>query len=538
MRNRIERQAIRWVGADVADLRGNRRSWHAHGWTVAQVLCCTAIGWLLYGQLAEANLVMVYLLGVLVVSLRGDLYAAVGSAVFSVLAFDFFFVPPYLSFAVSDTQYVLTFLVMGLMGLVISSLTAHLVAEILASKQGERRSRALYTLSRSLLAAQAPAAMVAEGARLIGEELGQSVAAWLDGPDGAPVPVAEPPFPLSTSDQAILRWAAREGEAAGPGTRTFPGSRLLFVPIRSRDRIHGMLALHAEELTASPLLEVVAALETGANQLAIALDQVRAREEAEAALRQVEAERLRNALLSSVSHDLRTPLTGIIGAAGSLVEGSEALTPEVRRELAQGIEEEAQRLSRLVTNLLHATRLEAGAVRVRQTWFPLEDVLGPALARLDEVLATHPLEVAMADDLPLLPGDPVLLEQALANLLENAAKHTPSGTRIVIRAWVEGKRVAIEVLDDGPGLPAGEEERIFEKFLRYPASTGPAGAGLGLAICRGVIEAHGGQITARNRSDGGASFLAWLPLAAPPATGTAGTASPWKAGNMPVPGAM
>lgn len=500
-----------WIGQDAPQRRGGGFRWKAYAWAIACVVLATGVNQVVFTRFDEANLVMVYLLAMVPVALRGNWGAAVATAVLSVFAFDFFFVPPFYTFAVSDTQYFFTFLVMGLVGGLLSTYTARLAAEVAETRRRETQARALYELSRSMLAARAPAEVLAEGARVIGAELGVEVNAWLKSPGGEPIAVTSPAQPLSASEHELLRWVVMEGEPAGTGTATFPGSALLFLPVRTPTRLHGALGLRPPADEARTLEAVRAALETGANQLAIALDQARAREEAEAARHQADVERMRSALLSSVSHDLRTPLTGIVGAAGALVEGAEALDADTRRELAQGIVEEGDRLSRLVTNLLQATRLDAGAAQLSREWTPLEELVGPALARLARELAAHGVEVELPADLPLLHVDAVLLEQALVNLLENAAKYAPAGTPIAIKAERLGDQVAVEVADRGPGLPPGEEARLFEKFRRYPRGGAP-GAGLGLAIARGVVEAHGGTLTAANRPGGGAAFRMVLPV--------------------------
>ncbi|MDB5098052.1 MAG: kdpD [Cyanobacteria bacterium RYN_339] len=488
--------------------RDAAEGWAGYGWAVGSVLASTILAALLHGRVAEANLVMIYVLGVLPVALRGDAGPALATALLGVLAYDFFFVTPFFTFEVSDTQYLFTFLVMWLVGATISTLTARLSAGIATARQGERRARALYELSRSLWTAREPLGILAEGVRVIGAELGHPVEAWLRDPAGEPLP-AGPPRAMSASEHELVRWVLREGQPAGPGTHNLPGSHWLLVPIGAPDQVRGALGILFGEGEATPGPETRAALETGANLLALALDQTLAREEAAAALAQADAERVRSAMLATVSHDLRTPLTGIVGAASSLVAGAETLTPAVRRELAQGVVEESERLARLVTNLLHATRLDAGAATLAREWCALEDALAPALARVEAEDGRHLVQVVLPPDLPLLHADPVLLELVFGNLVENAFKHSPAGTRVEVRAWQAAGQLVVEVADDGPGLPAGAEVRLFEKFARGSASRG---AGLGLAICRGVIAAHGGTIGASNRPTGGAAFRITLPL--------------------------
>jgi two-component system, OmpR family, sensor histidine kinase KdpD len=251
-------------------------------------------------------------------------------------------------------------------------------------------------------------------------------------------------------------------------------------------------------------------LETFANQSALAIERARLADETEQTQVQIETERMRNLLLSSVSHDLRTPLASITGAASGLLQHHDHLD-EHSYELAQITYEEAERLNRLVSNLLEMSRLESGNVHVSKEWQPLEEVVGTTLLRLEKLLSDYPLKTNLPDDLPLVPIDSILIEQVLVNLLENAAKYTPPQTSIELSAWYEGNDVVVEVADHGPGVPMGDEERIFDKFYRARPTTA-GGVGLGLTICRTIIEAHGGRIWAANRPDGGAMFRFTLPL--------------------------
>lgn len=503
-----------WIGADAPAARHGATPWRAYGWAVAAVFACTLVDGFLVDRLDAPNLSMIYLLGILAVALRGDRGAAIAVAVASVLTFDFFFTAPYYSFSVSDSQYVVTCLVMGLIGGVISMLTARLVAGFAAARQQEARARALYELSRTLLAVRHPADVLASGARVIAAELGVPLGAWLQGRDGSPFAALQPPEALNTSELELLRWSIREGRPAGQGTSVLPGAPYFFLPIRTDQRVLGALVIHIPPAEALAEAELRGMLETGANQIAIALEQARAREEADLARAQADAERLRNAILSAISHDLRTPLAGIVGAASALVDGAEALPPATRQDLAQGIVEEAERLRLLMTNLLHAARLDAGAPSLNRTWLALDDVVDPARMRLASRLADHPLTIDLPADLPLLHADATLLELVFGNLLENAARHTPAGTPVLVRASRAGDRVAVEVSDRGPGLPPGEEARVFEKFRSFADRSRDGGTGLGLAIVRGVIEAHGGTILADNQPGSGARFRFTLPLAA------------------------
>jgi len=256
-------------------------------------------------------------------------------------------------------------------------------------------------------------------------------------------------------------------------------------------------------------------LETFASQIALAIERGLLAEEAQAAHVSAEAERLRNALLSSVSHDLRTPLASITGGVSSLLESGDSLDAETQRELLRAVHEEAERLNRLVQNLLEMTRLESGSVQVRKDWHSIEELVGAALGRFNRRLGQRPIVTRIPADLPLVALDPVLIEQVLVNLLDNALKYTPPESPIEIAARVEGDGVTVEVADRGPGLPPGEERRVFDKFYRGRA-VADRGVGLGLAICQGIVEAHGGRIWAENRPGGGVALRFTLAGKDPP----------------------
>jgi two-component system sensor histidine kinase KdpD len=248
----------------------------------------------------------------------------------------------------------------------------------------------------------------------------------------------------------------------------------------------------------------------------VAIERVQLAADAAAFARRAETEGLRNSLLNAISHDLRTPLAVLVGASSSLVDQAGRLSDAAKRELALTIHEESKRMSTLVGNLLDMARLESGAVELARQWTPLEEIVGSVLARLKDLLVAHPVHVSLPRDLPLVSVDPVLLEQVFANLLENAAKYTPAGTPVEISAQAIPGRIVIEVADAGPGIPPGEEAKLFDKFYRLTREQAQSGVGLGLAICKAIIAAHGGTITAANRATGGAIFRFELPAGEPP----------------------
>jgi two-component system, OmpR family, sensor histidine kinase KdpD len=472
----------------------------------AVVCACTLVCSGLFRRFDNANLVMVYLLGVTFVATRYGRRPSALAAVLSVAAFDFFFVPPHLTFAVTDTQYLVTFTVMLVVGLLVSTLAARVRAQAEAARGREERTRILYAMSRDLAAAKTVEEVTHAASRHVSDVLQGPSAILLPGPDGR---LASPPEgPLGIPQEAaVAQWALDHGRMAGLGTDTLPGASALYLPLPGSQAAAGVLGVrpHAALLPLTPdQVDLVDAL---ARQAGSGLERVRLGQERE-------TERLRNTLLSSVSHDLRTPLAVITGAASALLQPT-PLDPAAQRGLKEAIFDEADRLSRLVTNLLDMTRLESGVLHLSTDWQSLEELVGSALARLDRSRKGRAVEVAIPADLPLVAVDGVLLEQVFVNLLDNAFKYTDAGSPVRIAAGVEGHEVAVEVVDEGPGLPPGAEERVFEKFFR--ARSGEKGFGLGLPICRAIVEAHGGRIHAENRSPRGAAFRFTLPLGdAPP----------------------
>ncbi|MBK7864594.1 MAG: sensor histidine kinase KdpD [Archangiaceae bacterium] len=458
------------------------------------------------------DLEMLYLLGVIIAAVRFGRGPAIVAAALSVGGYDFFFVPPSLTFAVADARYLLTFAMMFGVGLMAGTLTARIRRQEREAVLREERTGALYALSRELAITAAEGQAATTTARHVAQSFDAPAVVLLKSAGGALVPAAEWPAGtrLEGGELAVAQWVAEHGRLAGHGTDTLPGAKALCAPLRTAA---GPLGVVAVVLAARPALtnEQRSMLDTLAAQAASALERVRLAADAEAASLRAKTEEMRSSLLSAVSHDLRTPLAAITGAATTLKDSSAPLPPEQREELIESICDEAERLERLVGNLLDMTRLESGGLQPKREWVPLDEVVGSALNRLEAKLAGRPVTVTLAPTLPLLSVDPLLFEQVLVNLLENASKHTPAGTAVDLAAKVEGPLLLIDVADRGSGLPAGAGERLFEKFYRGP-SRGVSGAGLGLAICKGIVEAHGGRISAFDREGGGAVFRVALPV--------------------------
>ncbi|HVC65034.1 MAG TPA: sensor histidine kinase KdpD [Candidatus Dormibacteraeota bacterium] len=493
--------------------------WTPYGAALVAVAISTAIAWAMYPYFAVSNLIMVYLLGVIIVATRYGRGGSLLATLLSVAAFDFFFVPPYFTFAVSDTQYLVTFAVMLVVALVISSLAVRIRAQAESAREREQRMAALYAMSRELAGTRGVRELQNVAVRHIAEVFRTQVVVLLPQADGrlAPADGDAAQFPMDASELAVSQWVHEHGQVAGQGTDTLPGASGLYLPLTGSRGSVGVLGLRPQDPRPLQAPEQLHQLEAFASQTALAIERARLAEDAERAQVRAETERLRNSLLSSVSHDLRTPLASITGAASTLLENEGHLDADTRRDLLESLHEEADRLNRLVQNLLEMTRLESGALQLHTEWHPVEEVVGAALGRFGKALARRAVTTRVPPDLPLVPMDDVLIEQVLINLLDNVLKYTPAESLIEVSAEDGGGAVLIEVADRGPGLRPGEERRIFGKFHRAEAAPTQRGAGLGLAICRGIVNAHGGRIWAENRPGGGVSVRFTLPVKeAPP----------------------
>jgi two-component system sensor histidine kinase KdpD len=464
-----------------------------------------------------ADVVMIYMLGILLVASRFGRWPSLAASVLSVLALDFFFMPPRYSFAVGNVHHLATYGVMLLVGLVIGNLTERIRSQARLARNRENRIRALFRLSGDLTRSSGSAAMAETAIRNVATHFQSRVSIFLPGSGGRLAPSSIPDKNAVGQDElGVAQWVYDHHESAGMGTDTLPGAKALYLPLKGAHELIGVMGIQPTETPARMEPDQRHLLEAFANQTAVALERAILAERNRESQRQVDREQLRNALLSSVSHDLRTPLGGITGAASTLLADRGELAGEARTELLQTIHEEGDRLQRLVTNLLDVTRLESGVVDLAKVWVPLEEVVGSALDRLGPQLGNRKVKLELPANLPLVQADPVLLGQVIINLVENACKFSPAGLPIEIKGWATERSVTLSVTDHGPGIPPGQEEHIFEKLVRFPQGEARPGAGLGLAICKGVVQAHGGRIQATNRSSGGAQFMLSLPLGAAP----------------------
>jgi two-component system sensor histidine kinase KdpD len=481
---------------------------------LAIVLAATGVCWLTRPLFDLADQAMIYLLGVLFVASRLARGPALLASLASVAALDFFFVAPFFTFAVSDVRYLVTFGVMLLTGVLVSSLTVRVRSQAAAASERERRTAILYALTRSFAFRRA-VGEIAEAAAAHVEVLFGAKAAVLLADEPGPLVIragAQHGFVRDERELIVARWVFEHGRAAGHSTDTLPGVQGLFLPLIGGSRTLGVLGVdlggRKEPLHASQrqILDVFV------KQAALALERALLAEETEQTRLAAETERLRSTLLATMSHDLRTPIAAITGAATSLLDESTVLGREERRDLLETIREEAERLNRIVRDLLDLNRIESGALEVRKEWCPLEDIVGSALVRLEDSLSGREVSVKLPPPLLVVPVDPILLEQVLTNLLENAAKYTPPGSPIDIETETVDQGVIVSVSDRGPGIPSENLEVVFEKFNRLPGDGAVPGTGLGLAICRAILTAHGGRIWAENREGGGASFRFFIPV--------------------------
>jgi two-component system, OmpR family, sensor histidine kinase KdpD len=473
---------------------------------------CTLVSLLLRSHLAATNLVMVYFVGVLIVATRFSRRAAMLSSFFSVAAFDFFCVPPYYTFVVAQSEYLITFAVMLVVALLISAMTAQIRLQTAAAVERETQTNALYRLSNELAGHNRIFEIAKAAAGLAEQTFRLKVSIFLPGPDG------KISFSRRTSDQlyvpsveqAIAEWVFVNGRNAGKGVNTLPGASALYIPVKSADKNLAVMAVVPNAAAEEALMpERQQLLEVFASHTGVAIERAIAASTAQTAEVRIETESMRTSLLSAVSHDLRTPLASITGAAGTLQTHWDRLDRPMRDELLQSVADEADRLNRLLNNLLEVTRLESG-VRLHKESFPLEEVVGAALHRLKGQLSGWQVRTDIPADLPMVAIDDVLMEQVFINVLENALKYTPAGSDIEVAARQRDGFVDVEVRDSGPGFHHGDEDRIFDKFFRGRTDNS-RGAGLGLAICRAIIEAHGGTIWAQNRVGGGAIILFSIP---------------------------
>ncbi len=498
------------TGSEIPPLSPDQHNISAYLQALAFVIAATLAGALVNSitALNPANLVMFYLLAVVFVALRFGYGPSVMTAVASVIVFNYFFVPPQYSFQVADAQYLLTFFGLFSAGVVIASMTSRASSQNEAAQRREQETAQLYSLSRALSATVERDVIVQRIVSHIQQTFHCETALALPHAGDLRIEGHTSAFVPETDQTAILAWAYEHAQAAGKGTETVAQASARYVPLGTAYRVIGVLVLY---LDSSFTLEQQRLLDAFAVQSALAIEAVLLGEEAQQARLLREKEKLQTTVLNSISHDLRTPLVSITGTLSSLLDRKSPLDEEAQYDLLMGAYSEAQRLNRLVGNLLDMSRLESGPMKLKRDLYDLSEVVGVARTQLRKPLANRQIIVHLSEDLPMIPIDLPLFAQVFVNLLDNAAKYSPPDTPIEISAVQNGDCIEISICDQGVGIPEGDLARVFDKFYRAPTASGQSGSGLGLSICQGIVEAHGGKIWAERRPEAGTCFLIHLP---------------------------
>lgn len=488
-------------------------AWKTYGVAIVTVLLASGIDFLLQPYFHESNLIMVYLLGITIVALFGRVGPSILASVLSVLAYAFLFMPFDLSLSFSSVQYIFTLLVMLLVTQVISQLTILTRRQAEASNAAERRTATLHSLSRQLASTRGVNKLFNTAVRYISEVFDSEVLALL--PEAGHLEIKaryKTEATLSAKEQGVAQWVYDLGQLAGLGTDTLPFSDSIYVPLMTPQGTIGVLRVRPFQPHHLFTPEQMHLLETCANQIALAIEVDRLQEQTKKSELQTETDRMRSSLLQTVSHDLRSPLIAAMGAASTLIEMSTELNPQMIKKLGNSIYAESEQASRLINNLLQMTYLESEEVKLKKQLLSLPNEINLVISTLSKRLAKRPVHLHFSADFPLVPFDKVLLNEVFNSLIDNAIKYTPPDSPIDISGLAQQDEVVISIADRGPGIVQDEVNQLFEKFYRGRMLTTERGLGLGLAICRHIIKAHGGKIWAENRKDGGAIFRFTLPL--------------------------
>lgn len=494
-----------------------RTEFKAYIVSLAYVVAATLIAYVLRQVLGVSNIAQAFLIAVLASAVSFGLWASLFACLVSVLCYNFFFLPPLYTFTITDPENVVTLFFFTVVAVIASNLAARVRAQAIAARERARITEELYLFSRKLAGTATLDDLLWATAHQIALMLKVRVVLLLPENGGLSVKAGFPPEDmLDDADLAAARWCFEKNQATGRGADTLPGAKWRFMPLRTGRGAVGVVGIDCDKPGLLLTPEESRLFDALSDQAALAIDRVNLAAENDRARLAAETDRLRSALLTSISHDLRTPLASILGSATSLVSHGREFDASVQESLMRTIQEEAERLNRFIGNLLDMTRLESGPLEPQSEPSDLSDVIGATVQRASKILQNHQLEIDLDRNLPMVNIDMVLMEQVLFNLFDNAAKYAPPGSRITISAQRETKFVAIRILDEGDGIPDTDLERIFDKFYRVRrADRQRAGTGLGLAICRGFIESMGGRITAANRTDRrGAVFTIMLPAAA------------------------
>ena len=487
-------------------------AWGRYAGGLLLVGAATAVCALVAPFISPTNLVVIYLLSTVVAAVFLGRGPAILSSILSVVAFDYFFVPPSLTLAVSDTEYILTFIGLISVSLVISYLTTQVRDQADMAQKREAQTAALYDLGHDLTAAVGLEAVVKTIIEHIGQTFSREVAIFLGKNSELKLYMASQGLNVADNELAVATWAFKHGQQAGRGTDTLPEASMHYQPLKTTRGVIGVLGIKPSKVNAYLSADQRKILDAFTNQVALAIEGAQLVEQARQTELLEATEKLQTALLNSISHDLRTPLVSITGALSSLEEAGPALDEDVKHSLLQTALEEAERLNRLVGNLLDITRLEAGAMQLHREACDVQELIGSALEQVGTPIKHRQVNVEMPGGLPLVNLDFVLFSRVLVNIIDNAIKYSPADESIDIHVQVRDQNLEISVSDRGEGIPPEDLERIFDKFYRVQRPDNVSGTGLGLSICKGIIEAHGGHIRVVNRQGGGASFIVSVPL--------------------------
>ncbi|AFC28423.1 Osmosensitive K channel His kinase sensor [Paenibacillus mucilaginosus 3016] len=483
-------------------------------WVTLSIILLTFVLNMLGPAFDLVNIALVYLLPVLISAVYGGKGASFYAAVLGVLAFDFFFVPPQLSFSVSDLRYVVSFGIFLFVASLTGGLAAKLKNQLHYSKQREAYTASLYALSKEMNAIADFQALLQHITLKVSHTVQSESVIYLpnerDELEPASYSMPVPAWAQSEAEMVIAKWVYQHGEHAGKGAGTLREASGRYIPLKIEEKIYGVLSVNLG--SSAPSSDMLKLLEALGEIAASAIARVKLSEEAKLAHLTAESERLRTAILDSVSHELRTPLATVIGSATALIEGEGMFSPQDRMELLVTIRDGSLRMNRLVSNLLGMVQLESGMLRLRKRWCDVEDIIGVALKQVKDFQQHRKIRVQFLKQVPLILGDEVLLEQVLVNIISNAIKYSPDGSEINIMVNKEEDAVFFSVSDQGIGIEVSERERIFDKFYRADKSKHITGTGLGLAICKGIVELHGGTISAKPNGEKGLSIVISLPI--------------------------
>lgn len=485
-----------------------------YAWSVLLVALATILGVFIGWRLEPTNLVMVYLLAVVIAAIYLGRGPAVLASILGILAFDFIFVAPHFSFSVSDTQYLITFIALFVVGMVISQLTAWASEQAQAARQREAETAELYDLSRDLASSADLESILKQLKKHFEQTFEKVVAVFLPNEDKLETRISSDDLILSAEEIAVADWVYRHAEPAGRYTNTLPAAQLRYLPLKTAGGVVGVLGIG--KLSASAAADLPPAkrrlAEAFANQGAQAIERALLEEQTQKISLMQSAEKLQNALLNSVSHDLRTPLVSITGALTALDENYTGMDEASRNALIENARIEADRLNRLVGNLLNMTRVESGAIKLKLESRDMQDLIGTAIEQLGWRVNERHIQINIPADFPLVQMDFALMVQVIVNLLENAVKYSPKNSLIEIAASVFDSKARLQISDRGVGIPAEALGHIFEKFYRVHLPENVSGTGLGLSISKSIVEIHGGSIRAMNREGNGTVVEIELPL--------------------------